>query len=44
MGFNKTRTNKGVAIFLNAKVIERLRRDPRYTTDLLNFSEGNERI
>jgi len=39
MGFTKTRTNKGVAIFLNAKIIERLKRDPRYSSELLNFSE-----
>lgn len=44
MGFEKTRTNRGTAIILNKQVIKRLRKDPRYSTDLMNFSsdEGDE--
>jgi hypothetical protein len=41
MGFEKTRTNRGTAIILNQQLIERLRKDPRYSTDLLNFSEAS---
>jgi hypothetical protein len=40
MGLETTRTNRGTAIILNATIIDRLKRDPRYSTDLLNFSEG----
>lgn len=42
MGFDKTRTNRGTAIIMNKQIIERLKRDPRYSTDILNFSEGSE--
>ena len=42
MGLEKVRTNRGVAILLNNQVINRLRKDPRYTTDLMNFSEESE--
>jgi hypothetical protein len=42
MGFEKTRTNRGTAIILNNTIIERLKRDPRYSTELLNFSEKSE--
>jgi len=42
MGFEKTRTNRGTAIIINNQIIERLRKDPRYSTDLLNFSEESE--
>jgi hypothetical protein len=42
MGFEKTRTNRGSAIILNTTVIDRLRKDPRYSTDLLNYIESDE--
>jgi hypothetical protein len=42
MGFEKTRTNRGTAIILNNTIIERLKRDPRYSTELLNFREKSE--
>lgn len=37
MGFEKVRTNKGTAILLNSTILDRLRADPRYTTDLMNY-------
>jgi hypothetical protein len=40
MGLETTRTNRGTAILLNTQIIERLKLDPRYSTDLLNFSEA----
>jgi hypothetical protein len=42
MGFEKVRTNRGIAIIINQQLIDRLRRDPRYSTELLNFSEKSE--
>lgn len=42
MGFETTRTTRGVAIILNEQLIQRLRKDTRYSTDLLNFNEPNE--
>jgi hypothetical protein len=42
MGFETTRTNRGIAIFINQQLIDRLRKDTRYTTDLLNFGEDSE--
>jgi hypothetical protein len=43
MGFEKTRTNRGTAIILNNTIIERLKRDPRYSTDLANWlDEGKQ--
>ena len=42
MGFAKTRTSAGTAIIINQQLIERLKRDPRYSTTLMNFNEGNE--
>jgi hypothetical protein len=42
MGFEKTRTNRGTAIILNNTIIDRLKRDPRYSTELLNFNEKSE--
>ena len=42
MGFELTRTTRGTATILNNQIIERLRRDPRYSTDLFNY-EANER-
>jgi hypothetical protein len=42
MGFEKIRTNRGIAIIINQQLIDRLRRDPRYSTELLNFSEKSE--
>jgi hypothetical protein len=41
MGFEKTRTNRGIAIILNNQIIERLRKDLRYSTDLINFSDAS---
>jgi len=43
MGFETTRTTRGVAILMNPQLIDRLRKDTRYSTDLLNFNEPNER-
>jgi hypothetical protein len=44
MGFEKTRTNRGIAIIINPQLIDRLRKDPRYSTDLANwFSEESEK-
>jgi len=40
MGLETTRTNRGTAILLNAQIIERLKLDPRYSTDLLNYGEA----
>jgi hypothetical protein len=40
MGLETTRTNRGTAILLNATIIDRLKRDPRYSTDLLNYGEA----
>lgn len=40
MGLETTRTNRGTAIILNIQIIERLKLDPRYSTDLLNFGEA----
>jgi len=37
MGFETTRTNRGTAIIINTKIIDRLKRDPRYSTDLFNY-------
>jgi hypothetical protein len=42
MGFETTRTTRGVAILMNPQLIDRLRKDTRYSTDLLNFNEPNE--
>lgn len=42
MGFEKTRTNRGTAIILNQQLIERLRKDPRYSTDLTRYGEESE--
>jgi len=42
MGFEKTRTNRGTAIIMNNRIIERLRKDPRYSIDLLNYAESEE--
>lgn len=42
MGFEKTRTNRGIGIVINQQLINRLKRDPRYSTELLNWSEQNE--
>jgi hypothetical protein len=42
MGFEKTRTNRGTAIILNKPLIDRLRKDKRYATELLNFGEESE--
>jgi hypothetical protein len=42
MGFETTRTTRGVAIFIIQQLIDRLRKDTRYSTDLLNFNEPNE--
>jgi len=42
MGFETTRTTRDVAIILNEQLIQRLRKDTRYSTDLLNFNEPNE--
>jgi len=42
MGLEKIRTNHGVGILLNNEIIERLRRDPRYHTDLMNYAESEE--
>jgi hypothetical protein len=42
MGFEKTRVSQGTAIILNQQLIDRLKRDPRYSTELLNFNEANE--
>jgi len=42
MGFETTRTTRGVAILINQQLIDRLRKDTRYSTDLLNFNEPNE--
>jgi hypothetical protein len=42
MGFEKVRTNRGIAIIINQQLVDRLRRDPRYSTELLNFSEKSE--
>jgi len=42
MGFEKTRTNRGTAIIINTQIIEWLRKDARYSTDLMNFSEQSE--
>ena len=39
MGLETTRTNRGTAILLNTQIIERLKLDPRYSTDLLNYGE-----
>jgi hypothetical protein len=44
MGLETTRTNRGTAILLNDKIIERLKLDPRYSTDLLNFCEPSEAV
>ena len=40
MGLETTRTNRGTAILLNTQIIERLKLDPRYSTDLLNYGEA----
>jgi hypothetical protein len=40
MGLETTRTNRGTAILLNNQIIERLKLDPRYSTDLLNYGEA----
>lgn len=42
MGFEKTRTNRGTAVIMNHQLIERLRKDPRYSATLLNFSVDSE--
>lgn len=42
MGFEKTRTNRGTAIVLNQQLVERLRKDPRYSTDLTRYGEESE--
>lgn len=42
MGFEKTRTNRGTAIILNQQLIERLRKDPRYSTDITRYGEESE--
>jgi hypothetical protein len=42
MGFETTRTTRGIAIIIVPALIERLRKDTRYSTDLLNFNEPNE--
>jgi len=42
MGLETTRTTRGVAILINPQLIDRLRKDTRYSTDLLNFNEPNE--
>jgi len=39
MGFETSRTTKGVAILIIQQLIERLRKDTRYSTDLLNYVE-----
>jgi hypothetical protein len=40
MGLETTRTNRGTAIILNSQIIDRLKLDPRYSTDLLNYGEA----
>jgi hypothetical protein len=44
MGFEKTRVSRGTAIILNQQLIDRLRKDPRYSSELFNFepNEANE--
>jgi hypothetical protein len=42
MGFEKTRTNHGTAIIVNHGLIERLKKDPRYSATLLNFDKSEE--
>lgn len=40
MGLETTRTNRGTTIILNNQILDRLKLDPRYSTDLLNFIDG----
>lgn len=44
MGFEKTRTTRGTAIIISQQLIDRLRKDPRYSSELFNFepNEANE--
>ncbi len=37
MGLETTRTNRGTAIIINMQIIDRLRKDPRYSTELINW-------
>jgi len=45
MGFTKTRRSKGIAIILDATLIQRLRKDPRYRIELTDyFSVDNAEV
>jgi hypothetical protein len=43
MGFEKTRTSRGIAIIIDPNLIARLRKDPRYATELAHYDEGSEK-